>query len=101
MPLTALERRALLALRAVKTISSEAWGEWDNDNDHRVGKILKAMSGYSRRYRPDVDEIMATIQELEETDAQQPSDDALCGLCERFLDNAGACPKCGPMGGQS
>lgn len=96
MPLTDLERRALLALRSVKAISLEAWGEWDNDNDHRVGKILKAMSGDSRKYRPDVDEIMATLQELEETDAQQPSNPELCGLCERFL-IGDVCPHCGPM----
>lgn len=50
-------QRLKAAMASAKAIAFEAWGEWDNDNDPRVGKILKALAGHLRGYRADIDAI--------------------------------------------
>lgn len=58
------ERIAALeaALRSFAAIAAEAHKEWDADNDHRVGKILRALSGDMPKYRADIDAIHAALK---------------------------------------
>lgn len=49
------------ALKAVVAIANETWGEWDRDNDSRVGKLLIALSGKAPGYRPEIDAIHAVL----------------------------------------
>ena len=53
------------ALRTVPIIAGEAFDDWDNDRDMRVGKILKALSGRAPRYRNDIDPIHYALAKLE------------------------------------
>jgi hypothetical protein len=55
--LAAENARLKAALLSAKAIAFEAWGEWDSDNDSRVGKLLKALAGHLRGYRADIDAI--------------------------------------------
>jgi hypothetical protein len=62
MPQEPVTTLALLqALRKFRSIADECHAEWDADNDHRVGKILKALSGRMPGYRADIDKIHAVI----------------------------------------
>ena len=58
----AMLKRELLAarlmLRSVQRIALETFNYWDADEDHKVGKILKALSGAMPGYRDDVDQII-------------------------------------------
>ncbi|MGE3279927.1 MAG: hypothetical protein AB7H90_01035 [Alphaproteobacteria bacterium] len=53
------------ALRAVVALADEAFKEWDRDNDPRVGKILNALAGRVKGYRPDIDAIHAALAKAE------------------------------------
>lgn len=35
---------------------------WDSDQDHRVGKMIKALAGLSPGYRPDIDQFRAQLE---------------------------------------
>lgn len=48
-------------------IAEEAFTEWDNDNDPRVGKLLLALAGARPGYRAEIDAIHAL---------RRPADDA-------------------------
>lgn len=55
------------ALQSVKLIAEEAREHWDKDRDMKVGKILIALSGAVKYYRPDIDKIheaLAKVQTL-------------------------------------
>ena len=49
---------AKLALQSIPRIALEAFNYWDDDEDHKVGKILKALAGAMPGYRADVDQII-------------------------------------------
>jgi hypothetical protein len=49
-------------LQSVKSIAAEAFGYWDDDQDMKVGKILKALSGDLPGYRADIDEIVKATE---------------------------------------
>ena len=53
------------ALKAAVVIAKEAWREWDADNDPRVGKLLIALSGKLKGYRPETDAIHAALARAE------------------------------------
>lgn len=56
------EREQMLAAYAVIDVNlHEAFDAWDADNDSRCGKLLAALSGVSRSYRPDVTEARAAF----------------------------------------
>jgi Leu/Phe-tRNA-protein transferase len=58
------ERDALkLALAAYVKFSDEAAKLLDADLDHKCLKLLLAMSGHAPRYRHDVDEARAALEE--------------------------------------
>jgi hypothetical protein len=54
-----------LALRSVQTIAEETREHWDKDRDMKVGKILIALSGAVKHYRPDIDKIHDALAKLE------------------------------------
>ncbi|MCK9558190.1 MAG: hypothetical protein M0R50_09150 [Candidatus Cloacimonetes bacterium] len=62
---TEAELRKLL--KSVKYIATEAFCFWDNDQDMKVGKILKALSGELPGYRVDIDKIIDEIKRCEES----------------------------------
>lgn len=45
------------AYNTLRKVAAEALEEWDKDNDHRVGKMLKAIAGESKGYRADIDQM--------------------------------------------
>jgi hypothetical protein len=49
------------ALKSVVSVADEAHREWDADNDSRVGKILLALAGGLKGYRPDITKIHETL----------------------------------------
>lgn len=53
--LAAAENKLAIAVQ----VANEAWIAWDDDNDHQVGKLLKALAGHSDGYRSDIDSIHA------------------------------------------
>lgn len=52
------------ALKSVPAIARGIQNYWDADQDHKVGKNLKALGG-SLGYRPDVDALHAAIARIE------------------------------------
>lgn len=52
---------AVAAMQGVVRLSGEAFSAWDADNDHRVGKIISAMAGRMRSYRPEATALHAAI----------------------------------------
>ena len=52
-----------LVLQSVPRIASEAFNYWDADEDHKVGKILRALSGGLPGYRSDIDQIVQAGKE--------------------------------------
>ena len=55
------------ALETLKAVAAEAYGEWDSDNDPRVGKLLSAMAGYRPKYRADITKALAALSPSQET----------------------------------
>lgn len=49
------------ACTIARAVALEAWEEWDQDHDSRVGKLLKAMSGFLKAYRADIDKFHAAL----------------------------------------
>ena len=61
-----IAKRLLHALKSAVKLADEAFNEWDNDNDSRVGKILRFLGDPKLKgYRPDIDDIHAAIKEAE------------------------------------
>lgn len=50
-------------LEQLEKICDEIFERWDKDM--RPGKLLLALSGRLKNYRPDVDEVRRTLAELE------------------------------------
>lgn len=44
-------------LSLIRKIAAEAFSYWDRDQDMKVGKILRALSGELPGYRADIDKI--------------------------------------------
>lgn len=53
------------ALKASRKVSADAFGFWNTDQDSKVGKILRAMSGDLPRYRNDIDSISTALAKLD------------------------------------
>ena len=59
-------RKLFAALHSVIALAAEAHSAWDQDNDMRVGKILRFLSDPSARgYRKDIDVIHDTLKAAE------------------------------------
>ena len=56
--------KVALAAEAIVALAAEAHAEWDRDNDARVGKILIALAGGIKGYRPDTDAFHASLSAL-------------------------------------
>lgn len=48
-------------LTRVTELAEEILESWDKDDDMRVGKTLKALSGYLPGYRADIDELLRDL----------------------------------------
>jgi hypothetical protein len=53
--------RILKLLKSARDLAKEAFDAWDSDQDMKVGKILRALSGELPGYRADTDLINAAI----------------------------------------
>ncbi len=51
----------LAGLLAFVECAKEAYDHWQNDRDHKAGKLLGAMAGYGRGYRASLDAAHAAI----------------------------------------
>jgi hypothetical protein len=59
-------RKLLSALKSAIAIADMAFREWDNDQDHRVGKILRYLGDPDLRgYRRDIDTIHDAVKTAE------------------------------------
>jgi hypothetical protein len=61
-------RNAESLLKSVQSIAAEALRHWDNDEDMKVGKMLRALSGKLPGYRIDTDIINAAITKESDDD---------------------------------
>ena len=55
--------RLLRASERMKELTEEAFQRWDADEDMKLGKLLKAMSGHLPGYLPDIDEFHTALAE--------------------------------------
>lgn len=59
----------LTALKSAVRVADEARDEWDKaPSGMRAGKLLIALSGHLKGYRPDIDAIHEAIAKAESTD---------------------------------
>lgn len=56
----------LSVLKEVVSYIIETHVHWDNDEDHKVGKRLLALSGHMPKYHPTTDKLHALIKNLEQ-----------------------------------